>query len=228
MAAQIDWKASVDQTAVRGLLVRVVDASNFFAVTIHPNTAGTALLRLRRIVAGNNFALPTLTVSVPNFTTMQRLQVIIDAAGRYFIRMGIPDQSLTTVASGQDAQLTGGGGLITGDVYLYDENSTATACTRTYDNFAAWVPPADAVLFASRQAEIRNDRYIRQDSAGTVWADKTIQGDYLLIPPSGREGRTTEIAVKACRNDPVTMPDSAIDDISAQLVYTPRFLTLPE
>jgi hypothetical protein len=33
--------------------------------------------------------------------------------------------------------------------------------------------------------------------------------------------------VKACRNDPATSADSAIDDINATLALTPRYLPAP-
>src|SRR5439155_960330 len=83
-------------------------------------------------------------------------------------------------------------------------------------NYAASTPTADAAIFASQSLEVRHDQVIRQDSAGTIWtAVSSNPGHYLKIPPAGREGRTVQIIIKACRNDPKTGPDSAIDDISA-------------
>jgi hypothetical protein len=92
-----------------------------------------------------------------------------------------------------------------------------------------WVPPSDAAIFASEAAEIRHNQVRRQDSTGALWVEPSkYEGDYAWIPPAGKEARTLRVFVKACRNDPVTMADSAIDDISAQLFYRPRYLVLPE
>lgn len=53
-------------------------------------------------------------------------------------------------------------------------------------------------------------------------------GDYLLVPPAGAEGRTTRIIVKMSRNIPGEAADSAMDDISARLYVTPRYLVVPQ
>lgn len=55
-----------------------------------------------------------------------------------------------------------------------------------------------------------------------------VEGKFLRIPPSGREGRTVRIIVKASRNDPRTGADSGIDDLTATLTVTPRVLSVPE
>jgi hypothetical protein len=64
----------------------------------------------------------------------------------------------------------------------------ALAPTRNFDNFLVTVPPSDAVLFSGKQAEIRSDGYIRQDSGATTWGEKTVEGDYLTCHAPGARG----------------------------------------
>ena len=60
------------------------------------------------------------------------------------------------------------------------------------------------------------------------------EGSYLLVPPAGAEARSVRFIVKMSRGEIQTAtgqtlsgPDSAIDDISARLFYTPRYLVVP-
>jgi hypothetical protein len=69
---------------------------------------------------------------------------------------------------------------------------------------------------------------------GIYWAQPDIyEGDYLLIPPAGAEGRTVRMIVKATEASVTTSAnsvyanDTGIDDISAHLYYTPRYLSVP-
>jgi hypothetical protein len=86
--------------------------------------------------------------------------------------------------------------------------------------------PTDGVLQLSwRGVQTTN-------SFGVVGTPGSYVGDYLLVPPSGAEGRTTRIIVKASRGQiinnltpNVSWADAGIDDISARLYVTPRYLT---
>lgn len=83
-------------------------------------------------------------------------------------------------------------------------------------------------MFASQSLEIRHDRVIRETSDGTGWAAASnYEGSYLRLPPAGAEGRTLRLLVKASRNDPSFTADTAIDDITAQVKYVPRYLVTP-
>jgi hypothetical protein len=71
-------------------------------------------------------------------------------------------------------------------------------------------------------------------TTSAVWSRVKYEGDYLLIPPAGAEGRTVRVVIKASRGRPLTAggitvstsnADAGIDDISAHLYYTPRYLT---
>jgi hypothetical protein len=73
-------------------------------------------------------------------------------------------------------------------------------------------------------------------SAGTTWGRPAkYEGDYLMVPPSGPEARTVRVIVKASRGrlfGPVlpagfsasNYADAGIDDISARLYVTPRYV----
>jgi hypothetical protein len=91
-------------------------------------------------------------------------------------------------------------------------------------------------LVASGHLEVTTDGVVKSTSAGTVWGKpEKVEGDYLLVPPSGAEARTLRVIVKATRGAIIRPSnpspavgvdaDSAIDDISAKLFVTPRYLT---
>jgi hypothetical protein len=54
------------------------------------------------------------------------------------------------------------------------------------------------------------------------------EGDYLLVPPAGQAARQVRVVVKASREliGNGAYQDSNIDDISARLHYTPRYLSI--
>lgn len=76
---------------------------------------------------------------------------------------------------------------------------------------------------------------VSQLGASGPWGtDYKYAGDYLRIPPAGAEARTVQFVVKMSRNittsgttGPV-IDDAGIDDLSARLTYTPRYLVVPE
>lgn len=224
VAAQVDMKSTVEQGG-GGVFARYVDTSNYLAallaagdgVALYETIGGTQLLL-------GYAPLPMLT------STFWTVRIAVDTAGRWALWAKLAGSPFGTPALiGQSANLATGGTLASGRVGIIDYYAFATAATRNYDNFAVWVPTADAVLFASQSAEIRHDRVIREDSAGAIWTPVSdYEGSYMKIPPAGREARTTRIIVKASRNDPDYGADSAIDDISARLTYQPRYLQVPE
>jgi hypothetical protein len=223
LAASLDV---VSHNSIAGILLRYVDASNYaVAYTYYPSGGGTLAfyIRLNVVVAGVTTTY-TSVVGSWDISTPITLGVTVDRAGRFSLT-----NNGVSALTGQDSRLATGGALASGNVGIYDFNTSPFALTRTFDNFWAAAFVSDAAVFASKQLEIRNDRVIRQDSTGSVWvAVSSFEGDYLLVPPAGKEARTSRVIVKGCRNDPTTGSDSAIDDISAQLIYTPRYLVVPE
>lgn len=96
-----------------------------------------------------------------------------------------------------------------------------------FDNLAAWAPSADAVLYASRSAQLTTDGIFRQDTSGTAYGPVTPIGDLPRLPVSGLENRKVELYLKDTRGDLDQLPDSGIDDMSARVFYRPCWLNTP-
>jgi hypothetical protein len=162
-------------------------------------------------------------------TAWLTLRLIVYASGTGYAAVIARDTGATlwqTTFSSPD--MAPAAALASGKPGFSDLNSSATAASRYYDNFRHYVPtPPEAALFSGRQAQIRYDGYIRQDSGGTVWGEKTVDGDYLLLPCAGREGRSTELQLRVSRNDPATGTDPALDSVSGTVYYTPRYRNVP-
>lgn len=220
------------QGSVRGMALRIVDASNFLIVGV-VGGQNPKLLTAHTVIAG--VASPIGSIQIRDdlaFSTgWQTLTVYVTPAGVVYASYGPQsDVPATPAPIAYSAALATGGTLATGKTGIYDYYSSATAYTRSWDNFRVWAPPADAAVFASQSLEVRHDQAIREDSTGTLWqTPSSYEGNYFQILPAGLEGRTLRVIAKACRAAGTTlMPDPAIDDISAQLFYTPRYLGLPE
>lgn len=147
------------------------------------------------------------------------VEAIITADGTW--KVGVDGVIYKT---GSDAALGPAGALKEGKVGIIDEQLGATADTRIFDNFEAWVPVVDRAMFPNRQLEIDSDRARREDSAGATWGEAPYEGDYLLVPPAGREKRVSRLIVKGSRHPEA---DQGIDDIRARLYVTPRYLIAP-
>lgn len=81
---------------------------------------------------------------------------------------------------------------------------------------------------ASQSLEVRHDSVSRSSSNGGWGKPPSYEGDYLLIPPAGLESRTVRIVVKMLHVvDVVGAVGDTIDDLSARLFYTPRYLAIP-
>lgn len=81
---------------------------------------------------------------------------------------------------------------------------------------------SDPAMYPSGSTEIRYDGVLINVTTTDVWVGvPKYEGDYLLIPPG-----TADFIVKASRGL-ATEADSAIDDISARLTITPRYLVVP-
>ena len=231
-AVQVDVNNddSLPSGAYQGVIARAVDKDNFLvAYVAYSSTWRTWYVIVAKVVAGvvttlaGGLNASNLTGSLPF-----QLRLTVSAGGSFYAHGGQVGGDLALVASGYDAALATGGALDDGYCGLYDWHPAASAGNRSYDNFLAWVPTLDAAMFASQSLQFRHDGVIREDSAGGFWQPVSKHtGDLLLVPPSGREGRTCEVLVKACRNDPRAGADSAIDDISARLYVRPRYLTIP-
>lgn len=110
-------------------------------------------------------------------------------------------------------------------------NIDAVKITVFYTTSGGFQATADAVVFANGRSMEINDREVkRQNLGGTFTVDVSYYaGSYLRIPPARQEDRVLQMIIKTSRSgDPMNSPDPVLDDISAQLTYTPRYLMLPE
>lgn len=222
--AYLSWPHVSSSLLVRGLAFRIVDKDNFAAVALSANSVVSVI----KVVGGTTRFIQSMSVAESAVGQFESLEITVDPGGNFWGMFRGANGTTQQAFAGQHSDLATGGTLAAGSCGIIDWYASASALTRNYDLFYCFVPVLDAAVFASQSIEFRHDGILREDSGGTVWkpASKTI-GDLLLLPPAGREARTCEVIVKACRNDPRTGSDSAIDDISAKLYATPRYLTLP-
>jgi hypothetical protein len=220
--AQIYLSKTTTGTSTGGLLLRWTDANNHLRVVVTIASSSASVNVVKRVTGTDTTLYSAGPITLPPIT----LAAYVDAAGTVSIGWTSGPSTPALSAVTQDAALATGGTLASGKAGFYDESQIAGI--RLYQNFLAYAYTGDAALFASRQLEVRWNTVIRQDAGGTLWRQPTkYEGDYLLVSPAGKEARSVRFVVKACRNDPSTGQDSAIDDISAQLVYTPRYLIIP-
>ncbi len=160
------------------------------------------------------------------------VRLMVDAAGRYLLWIfpagGTPGNP---VVSGLATQLATAGTLASGRNGFYDSRITPISGAagpldvRNFNNFLAWTPQQDAVLFPSQSAELRTEGMFREDPTGAAYGPVShVVGDLPRIPPSGAEGRTVQFFLKQSRGDLDTLPDVGVDDISARISYRPSYL----
>lgn len=90
--------------------------------------------------------------------------------------------------------------------------------------------PTAPVITASGSLRLASDGVLSLLSGSTWRRPHKYEGDYPTLPVAGGEGRTVEIVIKAARlamTDGVAL-DAGIDDISARVAYTARYLGVPQ
>lgn len=229
---QVDFASSAlglgSLVLFQGVLLRYVDSSNYVWAAYAQNLQKVRLFSRTGgpgdTILGESQSLP---VTANAYYT---LRVYADAAGRMAVWFGQAgaNPSAPCITYGGSSTYATGGALDDGKVGVIDWHTDATAATRTYDNFAAWVPTPDAVNFASRSAQLTTQGHYRLDSGGTAYGPvSTVQGDLPRLPQASLEARTTEVFVKQSRGDFDQLPDSGIDDVSARVTYRPSYLFVP-
>jgi hypothetical protein len=225
-------------TPQAGVIARWVDANNHLRLYLNAQWPGSGStwpmnFKLRKVVAGVETVIATSEPPTPfshymPITSFITLEVSVDAVGRAICRVFSASGLLMWSAIADDADLATGGTLASGKPGIFDAGDGITACERWYDDVLVSVPPVDAAMFASQSLEVRYDRVTREDSAGTLWpAVSSYVGDYIRVPPAGQEARTSRVIIKGSRTDPFDQADPSIDDISAKLFVTPRYLVVP-
>lgn len=86
----------------------------------------------------------------------------------------------------------------------------------------------DAVIYASKTAELRTEGMFRSDSGGTIYAPVSqVTGDLPRIPPSGLESRPIQVFVKPSRGDLDSLADGGLDGLSVVPKVRPSYLFRP-
>jgi hypothetical protein len=229
---QVDFKRSTvgnDNSPFQGVLARWADVNNHVWATVS-GIGSFRTVRVNKIVGGVGTSLLLAdNVGFNNGLDWSSLRLMVLAHGYWEVQgaffQGGP---FFTLGSGADPALATGGTLATGDPGFTDGEVSSFASTRSYDNFAVWVPPTHPAAFASRSLEVATKGASRQDTAGgSVYTELPLQGPMPRLPVAGIEGRSTETIVKLSRGDLDLAPDSGIDDLSFRLFYRPCWLTVP-
>ena len=107
---------------------------------------------------------------------------------------------------------------------------------------AIWLIPIDegsgqassagsSVVYAGRSMAFQHNGVFTERETGTYWGRAAkYEGDLLLVPPAGAEDRTLEVIVRSVFDEGDLSAPMADDpqDVTAQLHYTPRYLSVPE
>jgi len=208
---------------VSGLVVRYVDSSNY-AMFVLANDGPTNLYAYAFVtLSGVMTQLAQVRVGAPTSSHNYTVRAYVLPGGAYSMWV-----DGTKIISGAHPAFARGGALVSGQVGIHDEGYFAGE-RRDYDNFLVFPGVSDAAAFASGQAEVRYDGVIRQDSTGSYWSPASrYEGDYFYLPPAGRDGAFSRLLVKTSRGLPFDQADPFIDGLSAQVIYTPRYLVVPE
>jgi hypothetical protein len=214
--------------ARRGVIARYVDASNFLAGYFYIESGQVEIVK---VIAGTATVLGAVAFPDDMIYEEVRVEMSVGNGGvilrLYGVNASVDDRLIATVEA-YDAVLVSGGTLDNGYVGFVDWLPNANAGTRAYNDFIAAPFTIDAAIFASQSAQVRWDGAIREDSAGAIYVPVSrYEGDRLLVPPEGPESRSVRFITKASRNHPDTGTDSGIDDYTARLHITPRYLAFP-
>ena len=166
----------------------------------------------------------------------QYLGSIGSVAGLLKIKASINDDGLVTVlepalgiSSVSLPYFKAGGTQGEGDLGFRDTNTAATAATRLYRGLVVYpLPPADAVIYAERNARLSGNGMYRQSEDGAGYGPVSYPGaDLPRLPVSGESELPVEIALHPSRGDFDSLADSAKDGFTAQLVYRPCWSEIP-
>jgi hypothetical protein len=215
------------------VLSRFVDSNNYLEAVLYrigSLGAGQRWIRITARIAGVETHLASALVGWGT-NTWYTLTLTAFASGRAVAELlSWPSGAVLATLTGEHTALAASGALAAGKPGIRDMNSSASAATRYYDSILAQVPARqDAVLFASRAAELRTDGIWRQDPNGVAYGPVTSPGGMLpRIPPSGLEDRPVEWFFKPTRGDLAVLPDYAgAANLRARVHRRPSLLFTP-
>lgn len=217
--------SSVALATELGLLARSDHVGGaWMAITLGDSSVNVTLYSGGSTVIGKSWTTLPFTRAANAWYT---LAAYLDKHGRLYVWCGPQAGTMHFIGEWYDSRLATGGSHAAGNVGLYDQHGSASANTRDYDNFFAFVPIVDAAIYAGKPIEISSTRVKRTDPSNVVGQPTSYEGDYLNVPPAGAEGRSVRLIAKATANDPDVLDDDVIPDLSGRLFATPRYYIVP-
>ena len=208
-----------------GVVTRWVDSSNYVFAGVTTGVTRDSFSLITR-VAGTETVQRTVSSPISTMNRWWDVRLAAYTTGRMVALLYIDQVLIARLVANSTAVATAGA-LASGKPGILDDPSSATFPTRYYANFYAASPTVeDAAVFASQSVQVTHNNVVREDTTGTVWsAPGSYEGDYVLVPSAGAEGRSSRLIVMGSRNVLGEGPDSGVDDLSARLFATPRYLS---
>ncbi len=236
--AQIRTKRAASEAASgeavrQGAIIRYTNESNWvMGVYDFANTSGSGEehLRVLKCKAGSVTELLSIVLPIASSNSMWRyIWIEANEQGRISLWAKTSEGgSEELIGVVYDSDLKTGGTLASGKVGFYDAKTGAKANIREYDNFAAWMPVHDAVMFGGLSCSLNSRKPTRQSPDGNGSANVANPGaDLPRLPVSGPGEDPVEIALKPSRGEFDVVPDAGLDAFSAQLTYRPCWATIP-
>jgi len=215
------------------VIFRYVDSANYAYAVVY-NVPGAYMLNITAVVGGAPTSLNTVGVPfVAEALWTLRAVVLIDGSVAVWLYpQGSEPGATPKLTAAPYAALATGGALASGKVGVGNSQTSTNpnATPFLFDNFAAWVPDVDAILYPLRSAELRHDGMFREAIGGSNFGPvSTVIGDLPRLPPAGLEGRSTELLLKVSEGNFEQAPDtSRYPRVTAQVRYRPTYLIVPE
>ena len=137
--------------------------------------------------------------------------------------------SILAIAGLQHSDLNTGGSNATGACGIVDQRFTSGTQDAAYYDFTIedLVGSTDQlpIIGKDQAGTLTHREFIRQDDQGDRIGESAIEGDYLRIPPYGRELAPSELAVFVSRSLPGSgIEHSTADEMDLELTVIPRVL----
>lgn len=225
----VDANATLGGDFRRGVILRYTDTNNWLMAVVELFTATETRLAVYKRVTGTVSKIGQSSglgsLKQQHATTIS-LSAAANGTWQAWVYAAGATSEPAPLISGQDSALATGGTLAKGKGGFYDAQTSSSACTRDYDNFALLAAePADVILYAGKVAEIRSEGYFRQDSTGTYYGEFPPRGADLYLEPEGDSGAINRLVIVSRRNDVETEADSNVTDkISVEVRVRERFL----
>jgi hypothetical protein len=226
---------------ISGVIVRWVDASNWFGVFTNPGWAtgdpaldpfNHALVAVKN-VSGSKTLVAYADTTVPSGVGGTGISFTWEASASAtggFTATLTSSHAANVTVSGTDTTLVTGGTLDDGKPGFYSER-TAGPNTYTFDNFLVSSAPALVpAIYSGRTFEVTGADARRQNSAGTLYGrPASYRGSRFVLNPEGSAGRSTRILAKAWRNDVDLAAEATpvTDSLKCQVFYRPRYSVVP-